>query len=89
MVYELVDYVNVLKILANQEPMRLKYIVSKAKVDARIIRDYLAVLIESKLVKKQFLARNYTAYVITKRGTNLLEFFHEIPQTRILRNPKS
>ncbi len=89
MAYELVDYVNVLKILANQGPMRLKYIVSTAKVDSRIIRDYLAVLIEGKLVKKQFLAKNHTAYLITRRGTNLLEFFHEIPQTRILKNPGS
>ncbi len=86
MAYELVDYVNVLKILVNQEPMRLKHIVSKAKVDSRTIRDYLNVLIESELVKKKFLAKNYTAYIITKRGVNVLEYFHEIPKIRILKN---
>lgn len=86
MAYELIDYVNILKILVKQEPMRLKHIVSEAKVDSHTIKDYLAVLIESELVKKQFLAKNYTAYLITKRGINILEYFHEIPKTRILRN---
>ena len=75
-------YIDVLKVLSHNGPMKLTHIMYKANVNCSVLKEYLDFLIQQSLIEEQILRkkRNKTKvrYVITERGKMVLRYFNEV-----------
>jgi predicted transcriptional regulator len=69
---KLETYVDVLKILASQGPMKLTQLIDKADLSRGVMRQRLDFLVQRNLVEKQNFSRDKVFYVITERGLRVL-----------------
>jgi len=73
-------YVDILKVLAHRDPLRLTHVMYKANVNCSILKEYLEFLIKQGLVEERKLGKRRVAYAITERGVTVLKHFKEFEQ---------
>ncbi len=75
-------YIDILKVLAKNGPLKLTHIMYKANVNCSVLKEYLDFLIHQRLIEEQFLhkKRNKTKirYAVTERGKTVLRYFNEV-----------
>jgi len=75
-------YVDVLKVLARNGPLKLTHIMYKANVNCGVLKQYLDFLIQQNLVEEQILHKKRhktrVVYAITERGRTVLKYFREL-----------
>ena len=64
---------DILKILASQEPMELTQLMHKTDLSQSVLEQHLDFLIPQNLVEEQNLGKDETFYVITERGLRVLK----------------
>jgi len=65
-------YVDILRILASQGPMKLTQLVHKTDINQGVLKQHLSFLIRQNLVEKQNFSRDEIFYTITERGLRVL-----------------
>jgi len=75
-------YVDILKVLARNGPLKLTHIMYKANVNCSVLKQYLDFLIQQNLVEEQTLykkrRKTRVVYAITERGRTVLKYFREL-----------
>ena len=75
-------YVDILKVLARNGPLKLTHIMYKANVNCSVLKQHLDFLIQQNLVEEQTsqMKRHKTRviYAITERGKTVLKYFREV-----------
>ncbi len=75
-------YVDILKVLARNGPLKLTHIMYKANVNCSVLKQYLDFLIQQNLVEEQTLHqkrhKTRVVYAITERGRTVLKYFREL-----------
>ncbi len=71
-------YIDILNVLAHKGPLKLTHIMYKANVNCSILNEYLDFLIKQELVEKRTIEKEHIVFAVTKRGTNVLKYFHEL-----------
>jgi predicted transcriptional regulator len=71
-------YVDILKILAHKNPLKLTDITYKSNFNSSIIKEYLDFLIKHNLVEEQKVKKKRSVFVITQRGITVLKYFGEL-----------
>lgn len=69
---KLETYLDILKILASQGPMKLTQLMHKTDLSRSVLKQYLAFLMQQNLVEKQNLGKHKIFYAITERGLKVL-----------------
>ena len=73
-------YIGILNVLAHKGPLKLTHIIYKANVNCSILNEYLDFLIKQGLVEKRIIEKEHIVFKVTKRGINVLKYFHELTQ---------
>ena len=75
-------YVDILKVLAKNGPLKLTHIMYKANVNCSVLKQNLDFLINQDLIEEQIKIkkRNKTKvrYAITERGKTVIKYFNEV-----------
>jgi predicted transcriptional regulator len=75
-------YVDILKVLAQNGPLKLTHIMYKANVNCSVLKQNLDFLINQNLIEKQLKRkkRNKTKvrYAITQKGKTVIRYFNEV-----------
>jgi predicted transcriptional regulator len=77
-------YVDILKVLAQNGPLKLTHIMYKANVNCIILKQLLDSLSQKNLIEEQIFQKRRqqkTVYAITKGGKTVLKHFREITST--------
>ncbi len=74
--------IDILKVLAQNGPLKLTHVMYKANVNCSVLKEYLDFLIHQQLIEEQLLhrKRNKTkiTYAITEKGKTVLRYFTEV-----------
>lgn len=75
-------YIDILKVMAKNGPMKLTHIMYKANVNCRVLKQNLEFLIQQNLIEEQIKIkrRNKTKirYVITEKGKTVIKYFNRV-----------
>ncbi len=71
-------HVDILKVLARHGPLKLTHIMYKANVNCSVLKEYLDLLIQQDLVRKQKLRKKRVTYAITEKGKRVIKYFWRI-----------
>jgi predicted transcriptional regulator len=75
-------YVDILKVLARNGPLKLTHIMYKANVNCSVLKQNLDFLIQQNLVEEQTSQKKRhktrVVYAITERGKTVLKYFGEV-----------
>ncbi len=71
-------YFDVLKVLAQQGPLKLSHITCKANFNCSALKECLDFLLQQGLVEKRIVKRGQTVYGNTPRGVAVLKYFKEL-----------
>ena len=75
-------YIDILKVLAQNRPMKLTHVMYKANVNCGVLKKYLDFLIQQNLIEELIFhkKRNKTKirYAVTERGKTVLKYFTEV-----------
>lgn len=75
-------YIDVLKVLSRNGPLKLTHIMYKANVNCSVLKQYLDFLIRQDLVEEQIVGKKRgktrIVYAITERGGTVLKYFREL-----------
>jgi predicted transcriptional regulator len=75
-------YVDILKVLAQNGPLKLTHIMYKANVNCSVLKQNLDFLIQQNLIEEQtrLKKRNIikVRYAITERGKTVIRYFNEV-----------
>ena len=75
-------YIDILKVLAQNGPLKLTHVMYKANVNCSVLKEYLDFLIKQNLIEEQVTPkkRNKTkiSYAITERGRTVIRYFNEV-----------
>jgi len=71
-------YVDILKVLARNGPLKLTHIMYKANVNCSVLKEYLDFLIANNLVEEKTVGKKRIVYAITERGITVLKYFREL-----------
>jgi predicted transcriptional regulator len=75
-------YIDILKVLAQNGPMKLTHVMYKANVNCGVLKEHLDFLIQQNLIEELILhkKRNKTKirYTVTDRGKTVLKYFNEV-----------
>jgi len=75
-------YIDILKVLAQNGPLKLTHVMYKANVNCSVLKQNLDFLINQKLIEEQIThkKRNKTKvrYAITERGKTVIKYFNEV-----------
>jgi predicted transcriptional regulator len=75
-------YIDILKVLSHNGPLKLTHVMYKANVNCSVLKEYLGFLIQQSLIEEQITLkkRNNTKirYAITERGRKVLKYFNEV-----------
>lgn len=78
---KLETYVDILKVLARNGPLKLTHVMYKANVNCSVLKQSLQFLAQQNLVEEQTLQKRKTTkvvYAITERGRSVLKYFMEL-----------
>jgi len=75
-------YVDILKVLAQNGPLKLTHVMYKANVNCSVLKQNLDFLINQDLIEEQVIPkkRNKTKirYAVTERGKTVIKYFNEV-----------
>ena len=75
-------YVDILKVLAQNGPLKLTHVMYKANVNCSVLKQNLDFLIKQNLIEEQVIRkkRNKTKirYAVTERGKTVIKYFNEV-----------
>jgi len=75
-------YIDILKVLAQNGPLKLTHVMYKANVNCSVLKQNLDFLIQQNLIEEQIThkKRNKTkvSYVITDKGKTVIRYFNEV-----------
>jgi predicted transcriptional regulator len=75
-------YVDVLKVLAQNGPLKLTHIMYKANVNCSVLKQNLDFLIQQNLIEEQIRRKKRNKikvrYAITERGKTVIRYFNEV-----------
>ena len=75
-------YIDILKVMAQNGPMKLTHIMYKANVNCNVLKENLSFLLQQNLIEEQIKIkrRNKTKvrYAITERGRTIIKYFNEV-----------
>lgn len=75
-------YIDILKVMAQNGPMKLTHVMYKANVNCSVLKQNLDFLIQQNLIEEQITVkkRNKTKirYVITEKGRTVIKYFNEV-----------
>jgi predicted transcriptional regulator len=75
-------YVDILKVLAQNGPLKLTHVMYKANVNCSVLKQNLDFLINQNLIEEQVIhkKRNKTKirYAVTERGKTVIKYFNEV-----------
>ncbi len=71
-------YIDILKVLARQGPLKLTHIMYKANVNCSVLKEYLDFLIDQNLVEERTVGKKRIVYALTDRGKTVLKYFREL-----------
>jgi predicted transcriptional regulator len=75
-------YIDILKVMAQNGPMKLTHIMYKANVNCSVLKQNLDFLIQQNLIEEQVVhkKRNKTkiSYAITEKGRTVIKYFNEV-----------
>ena len=75
-------YIDILKVIAQNGPMKLTHVMYKANVNCSVLKQNLDFLIEQNLLEEQITSkrRNRTKirYAITEKGRTVIKYFNEV-----------
>jgi predicted transcriptional regulator len=77
---KLETYVDILKVLAKNGPLKLTHIMCKANVNGGLLKDYLGFLIKQGLVEEQAIKKKNSIFSVTKHGLVVLQQLRELSQ---------
>jgi predicted transcriptional regulator len=73
-------YVDTLKVLAHQGPLKLTHLMYKTNVNCCVLKEYLEFLIKQELVEEKTIGKHRIVYTITQKGITVLKHFKELKQ---------
>ena len=75
-------YIDILKVMAQNGPMKLTHVMYKANVNCSVLKQNLEFLIQQNLIEEEIKVkrRNKTKvfYVITEKGRTVIKYFNEV-----------
>jgi predicted transcriptional regulator len=75
-------YIDILKVLAQNGPLKLTHVMYKANVNCSVLKENLDFLIKQNLIEEQVTVkkRNKTkiSYAITEKGRTVIRYFNEV-----------
>jgi predicted transcriptional regulator len=75
-------YIDILKVMARNGPLKLTHIMYKANVNCSVLKQNLDFLIQQNLIEEQITVkrRNKTkiTYAITDKGRTVIKYFNEV-----------
>ena len=71
-------YVDILKVLAQNGPLKLTHIMYKANVNCSVLKEYLDFLIQQELVEEKVVGKKRIVYAVSEKGLNVLKYFREL-----------
>lgn len=75
-------YIDILKVLAQNGPLKLTHVMYKANVNCSVLKQNLDFLIEQNLIEEQIVhkKRNRTKirYAVTEKGRTVIKYFNEV-----------
>ena len=75
-------YVDILKVLAQNGPLKLTHIMYKANVNCSVLKQNLDFLIQQNLIEEQTKRKKRNIikvrYAITERGKTVIRYFNEV-----------
>ncbi|MCW4015143.1 MAG: hypothetical protein NWF06_02120 [Candidatus Bathyarchaeota archaeon] len=75
-------YIDILKVMAQNGPMKLTHIMYKANVNCSVLKGNLDFLTQQNLIEEQVIVkrRNKTKirYAITEKGRTVIKYFNEV-----------
>ena len=75
-------YVDILKVLAQNGPLKLTHVMYKANVNCSVLKENLSFLIKQNLIEEQIVhkKRNKTKirFAITDKGKTVIRYFNEV-----------
>jgi predicted transcriptional regulator len=86
-------YVDILKVLAQNGPLKLTHIMYKANVNCKVLKQNLDFLINQNLIEKQTKRKKRNKvkvrYVITERGKTVIKYFNKVTRALQITNEMS
>lgn len=77
-------YIDIVKVMAQNGPMKLTHIMYKANVNCSVLKETLDFLIQQNLVEEQITVkkRNQTKvrYAVTEKGITVLKYFNKVDE---------
>ena len=73
-------YVDILRVLAHNGPLKLTHVMYKANVNCSILDECLSFLINQALVEKRTISKNRVVFVVTQKGISVVKYFRELKQ---------
>lgn len=73
-------YVDILRVLAHNGPLKLTHIMYKANVNCSILYECLSFLINQALVEKRTISKNRVVFVVTQKGISVVKYFRALKQ---------
>jgi DNA-binding HxlR family transcriptional regulator len=77
---QLETYIDIIKVLAQKGPLKYSQIANKTRGNVGILKEHLGFLQTEGYVEKRIDAKRCVIYAITKRGVNVLNYFHQHSQ---------
>ncbi len=75
-------YIDILKVMAQNGPLKLTHVMYKANVNCRVLKQNLEFLIEQNLIEEQITVKRRNkkkiSYAITDKGRTVLKYFNEV-----------
>ena len=75
-------YIDILKVMAQNGPMKLTHVMYKANVNCSVLKENLDFLLQQNLIQEQITVkkRNKTKvrYAITEKGRTVIKYFNEV-----------
>lgn len=75
-------YVDILKVMARNGPLKLTHVMYKANVNCRVLKEQLDFLLKQNLIEEQIIIKRRnkkkTRYAITERGKTIINYFNKI-----------
>jgi predicted transcriptional regulator len=71
-------YVDILKVLAHEGPLKMTFVMFKTNLNYNILEEYIVFLIKQGLVEVRTVRRERKVYMITQGGITVLGQFREL-----------
>jgi predicted transcriptional regulator len=74
-------YIDILKVIAQNGPMKLTHVMYKANVNCNVLKENLDFLIQQNLIEEQITIKRKTRkvrYTITEKARTVLKYFNEV-----------